>query len=327
MEEAPHILVTGACGFIGANICHHFLERSWRVFGVEGPHGSSWRLPPHPCLTTEQVDLLDPQAVATLVARSKPHMIINCAAFGAYSSQVEPERIYSVNVMGLRHLLEAARHASELKAFVQLGSSSEYGANCQAPSEDAPCWPDSDYAVSKVAATALTRFFALKHGLPAFTLRLYSVYGPYEDMSRLIPQISLRARQGGWPPLVNPNISRDFIYVDDVCRAVSAVYERAGHLKKGDVFNIGSGVCCSLKDLVQTAREVFAVEASPKWGSMPERHWDHAKWYGNPTHAQTALGWQSETSLKDGLQRTMTWIKKNPNLVEQALKKTVIGAL
>lgn len=332
MDEARNdsprrVLVTGACGFIGANVCHYFVERAWQVVGLEGPNGLSWRLPPHPRLRTEQVDLLDAQAVAELAERVQPHLVVNCAAFGAYSNQTDAERIYRVNVLGLRHLLEAAKQVKNLRAFVHMGSSSEYGTNCQAPHEDAPCWPDSDYAVSKVAATALTRFFAIKHNVPAFTLRLYSVYGPYEDMSRLIPQLTLRARQGGWPPLVNPDISRDFVYVDDVRRAIALTFERAPQLKKGDVFNIGSGICCTLKDLVGTAQEAFRVKEAPKWGSMPARHWDHAKWYGNPAHALDELSWQTEIPLHEGLQKTMSWIQQNPALVEEALRTTVLGAL
>src|SRR6185369_12426045 len=113
------------------------------------------------------------------------------------------------------------------RAFVQAGTSSEYGFNCSAPSEDAPTLPDSDYAVSKIAATGLVRLYARKHGVPAFVLRLYSVYGPYEDFSRLIPTLLWEARAGRFPPLVSPNISRDFVYVDDVARVFDVVVERA----------------------------------------------------------------------------------------------------
>ncbi|RYF10082.1 MAG: SDR family NAD(P)-dependent oxidoreductase [Deltaproteobacteria bacterium] len=323
----PKLLVTGACGFIGANLCHYFAERGWRVYAIAGPKGRSWRLPAQAAATVVRVDLLDADAVCSAVQAIDPNFIVNCAAFGAYASQQDAPRIYQVNVLGLRNLLEAARRLDGLGAVVQLGSSSEYGANCQGPAETAPCWPDSDYAVSKVAATALTRLFAHKHGLRAFALRLYSVYGPYEDMSRLIPQLTLKARKGQWPPLVGRDISRDFVYVDDVCRAIAMTCERAPQLLSGDVFNIGSGVCCTLEDLVLCAQQVFGVQRAPVWGSMPQRHWDHTRWYGNPTHAHTTLGWRSETSLRDGLQRTMAWVEDHPHLIEAARQNTVLGAV
>ena len=324
---APRLLVTGACGFVGANICRHFETLGWNVTGLVGPSGRNWRLPARVDISTYQVDLLDADNLMTLVGSLQPNLIVNCAAFGGYSSQKDVERIYLVNVVGLRHLMQAARHLGELTALIQLGSSSEYGTNCQAPAEDAPCWPDSDYAVSKVAATALCRYFASKHEMPAFVLRLYSVYGPYEDMSRLMPQLMLKVGEGRWPPLVNPNISRDFIYTEDVCQAIHLIYKRAASLQKGDIFNLGSGVCCTLGDLVACAQEVFEVTQNPPWGTMPARHWDHAKWYGNPAHAHKTLGWRPHVHLRDGLRRTMAWMHKDPEAVEAGLKNTVLGAL
>jgi len=221
-------------------------------------------------------------------------------------------------------MLEAVRSVPGFQAFVQAGSSSEYGFNCSAPREDGATEPDSDYAVSKVAASQLVRMYAQKHGVPGFVLRLYSVYGPYEDFSRLIPTLLGHAREGRFPPLVNPNISRDFVYVADAVRAFEAVLARASELKPGEVFNIGSGVRTTLGELVQLVRELFGIHAEPSWGSMPDRSWDHPAWFADPAKAAQALGWRSTFSLRDGLAASARWIEDNPALVAEGRAKTVL---
>jgi dolichol-phosphate mannosyltransferase len=221
-------------------------------------------------------------------------------------------------------MLEGVRGQTGFRAFVQAGSSSEYGFNCSAPAEDAATWPDSDYAVSKIGASSLLRLYARKHGVPAFTLRLYSLYGPFEDFSRLVPTLLLKAREGRWPPLVNPSISRDFVHVEDACRAFDAVVEHAPRLEPGGIFNIGSGVRTTLGDLVATVRDLFGVAAEPAWQSMPDRSWDHSGWYADPRRAAAELGWRATTSLRGGLAATMRWIDANPALVAEGRANTVV---
>ncbi len=322
-SSSDPIVVTGAYGFVGANICKYLLERGCQVVALEGPQRTDWRLSEHPLLQRRQVDITSAADIAALFGETQPAAIINCAAYGAYSNQADPALIYDVNFHGVQLMLEAARHCHGLRAFIQLGSSSEYGTNCRAPGEGDPTWPDSHYAVSKVSASALVRFYALKYAMPAFVLRLYSVYGPLEDASRLIPVLLSRAQMGRLPPLAHPSISRDFIYVEDVCRAVKAVIDQAPQLQKGDYFNVGSGVCTKLGDLIELACELFPMQEAPKWGSMPARHWDHPDWYADPSHAASTLGWSAQTSLRDGLLRTMSFMQINPEVMMAAEAHTV----
>jgi len=160
--------------------------------------------------------------------------------------------------------------------------------------------------------------------VPGFVLRLYSVYGPYEDFSRLIPTLLGHAREGRFPPLVNPNISRDFVYVADAVRAFEAVLARASELKPGDVFNVGSGLRTTLGELVQLVRELFGIHDEPVWGSMPDRSWDHPAWFAAPAKAAESLDWHSTTSLRDGLAATARWIEDHPALASEGRAKTVL---
>jgi dolichol-phosphate mannosyltransferase len=317
-------VVTGYSGFVGANLAAGLAARGARVIGIQSPSGIDWRTRALEGVEDVRFDLCDEAVVRAFLRDVRPVAIYNCAAYGAYSVQTDARRIYDVNLQAVRHLLEGVRGMAGFKAFVQAGSSSEYGFNCTAPGEDAPTWPDSDYAVSKIGATSLVRLYARKHGVPAFALRLYSLYGPYEDFSRLVPTLLWQARAGQWPPLVTPTISRDFVYVEDAARAFDAIVDRAPQLEPGSIFNIGTGIRTTLGELVATVRELCAVKAEPQWQSMPERSWDHAGWYADPRRANAQLGWRAKTALRDGLAATMRWIEDNPALVAEGRANTVI---
>lgn len=327
----PTILVTGASGFVGACLCRHFAaggaSRVVAVHGPARPSGHRWRLTEGAPAKLEnvEVDLCSPNAVRALVREVRPSVVINCAAYGAYAHQAEPARVYRVNFDAVRSLLDAASELEGFRAFVQAGSSSEYGSNCSAPREDAAPMPDSDYSVSKVAATAYVQFAGGRRRAPAWVLRLASVYGPYEDASRLVPRLLTRGRQGGFPQLVNPKISRDFVFIDDVCAAFQRVVDQASSLVPGDVFNIGTGVCTTLEDIVGRVRSLYAIAEEPVWGSMADRRWDHRDWYSNPAKAKTVLGWNATTSLDAGLAATSRWMHEHPTAVLAAEAHMVTG--
>jgi dolichol-phosphate mannosyltransferase len=326
MQSSGAIMVTGAAGFVGSNLVRHYASASARVVALSHVAAPTWRLDALPA-NVEQVavDICSEHDVSALLDATQPQVILHCAAFGAYPNQTDAKHIYEVNFGGLRNVLEAARRLSGLRAFIQMGTSSEYGTNCNGPAEDAATAPDSDYAVSKVAATALIGFYARKHRLPAWVLRLYSVYGPYEDASRLVPRLLAAAKKNELPPLVDPSISRDYVYVADACSACDAVIEKAGagELQPGDVFNIGSGRKTTLEDIVAVVKNIFGVSAVPQWGSMPNRRWDHPEWYANPAKARSVLGWRAATPLADGLLATSAWMDRQCALLEVAERESV----
>ena len=333
---ARPILITGASGFVGACLCRHFAAKSERVVAIHRPSsaprasGGRWRLSEAPVangreIEHREVDLGSREDVKALVRELQPAAILNCAAYGAYPHQTDPTRTYQVNFDGVRYLLEAAREVDGLRAFVQAGSSSEYGSNCSAPREDSAPVPDSDYAVSKVAATAFVQLSGTKRNVPAWVLRLSSAYGPYEDVSRLVPRLLLQGRKHAYPPLASPQISRDFVYIDDVCAAFERVVERASTLPRGEIFNIGTGTCTTLADIVARVRKLFEISEEPTWGSMSNRNWDHPDWYSNPQKANDVLGWRATTSLDDGLARTARWMDEHPSLLRAAEANIVTG--
>lgn len=304
----PSALVTGAGGFVGANLLRRLVRDGYRVTGVLQPGGDRWRVDGlDDGARLVEIDLLDDDAVRRLVEGTRPERVFHLAAYGAYSWQQDVRRMMATNVRGTVALVEACRDVGS-EAFVHAGSSSEYGFKDHAPTEDEAIEPNSPYAVSKAAATMFCRQTARADGFPAVTLRLYSVFGPYEDPRRLVPALVSHALRAELPPLVSPDVARDFVWVDDATEAFVLAAEQAGdHL--GAVYNVGTGVQTTVGDLVERARAVLGVTVEPEWGSMAERVWDTTCWVADPSRIGGELGWKAQTDLGEGLTRTAAWLR------------------
>jgi nucleoside-diphosphate-sugar epimerase len=304
-------LVTGASGFVGANLARRLLRDGNQVHLLLREAHQDWRLEEisADCQFT-RADVTDRDAVRCCVAEVKPDWVFHLSAYGAYPSQTGFEQMTATNVLGCANVLDSCIEVG-VEAFVQAGSSSEYGHQAHATREDGRIEPNSHYAITKAAATHYCQFTARKLDFHAATARLYSIYGPYEEPARLIPTLLIHCLRGELPPLVSPNTARDFVYVDD---AVEALIRIAGgkDVPPGAIYNVASGVQTTLSEAVGAARELLGVASEPAWGGMPPRAWDTSVWVGDPAAIRRDTGWAAETSLHDGLSRTIHWLREHP---------------
>jgi dolichol-phosphate mannosyltransferase len=306
-------LVTGAGGFVGANLAATLAEAGHDVVAWVHPGSPTWRLDAvADAVEVRPVELLDAEAIEGGVQSSQPDWIFHLAAHGAYSWQRDAERIMQTNLVSTVRLLTACQRRG-FAAFVNAGSSSEYGFQDHAPIENELPEPNSDYAVMKAAATLHCRFVAERDDLHVVTLRLYSVYGPWEEPGRLMPTLVARGLEGRLPPLVSPDTPRDFVSMRDAERAFLQAAERSD-VRRGSVFNIGSGRQVTLREVVEVARAEMGVAAEPRWGTEPPRSWDASVWVAEPGRAREQLGWRAEDDLPAGFARLARWLRDNPAL-------------
>jgi len=301
------ILVLGASGFVGANLFRTLLKYRKDVFGT-AMSMPSWRLEDLPEENVVVVDLLVDSNLDALLNEVRPRTVFNCVSYGAYSFETDAQLIYQTNFNLTAKLLPRLA-TQKIAAYVHAGSSSEYGDRSAGPREDDLPAPNSDYAVSKAACAGLLLYWGKKQALPCANLRLYSVYGPLEDSSRLIPTVVRLGMQGRYPELVAPQVSRDFVYVDDVSEAFVTVALNLRDEDFGESFNIGSGRKTSIADVAAAAAKLFGIATPPVFRSMPNRAWDLSEWFANPIKARDRLGWAASTHFDDGLARTAEWYR------------------
>jgi nucleoside-diphosphate-sugar epimerase len=309
------VLVTGAGGFVGANLARRLVRHGHDLMLTARPGPLGWRLEG---LTADarvvRLDLRDREAVESAIREAQPEWVFHLAAFGAYSWQTDVPRIFETNATGTANVADACA-AAEVEALVHAGSSSEYGFKDHAPGEDEPAEPNSAYAVAKLSGTLYCAHVARSTALRTVTLRLYSAYGPFEDPQRLIPTLVAHGLRGELPPLVEGGTARDFVYVDDVVSAFLAAAERG---EPGEIYNVGSGMLTTVEELVTVARRVMEIAAEPEWGSYPARIWDTSVWVADPGKARSVLGWSADTTLEDGLRRMRDWLESSPDTAAYA---------
>jgi polyisoprenyl-phosphate glycosyltransferase len=300
------IIVFGAGGFIGANLVRQILIYRQDVFAVTSKPFVPWRLDDINPTNILHCDITKKDNVEQLFEKYQFKTVFDLAAYGAYSKQDIVEKIYTTNFIGLLNLLEVCSKFN-IRSLVHAGSSSEYGLNCAAPKEEDALEPNSHYSVSKVSAAYLIKYYGIIKEMPVLNLRYYSVYGPYEEPDRLIPKLIDEGRKGSYPPLVEPDISRDFIYIDDVVLVTLKAANANYSVVRGLSFNIASGLKQTIKDVAYIIKDIFNLSTDPSWGNMPNRKWDLKEWYGNAAKTKAMLDWENETSLKDGLIKTRDW--------------------
>lgn len=316
MVTAGPIVVTGAAGFVGANLVRRLLHDGGDVHVLLRPGTRTWRLDsvmPH--LDARSVDLEDRDGVDRAIAAIQPQIVFHLATHGAYPSQHDARRIFRTNVEGTINLVEACRRHG-FRTFVNAGSSSEYGASEQPMCEDAPLRPNSHYAIAKAATTHYCAYRARSENLPIVTLRLFSVYGAWEEPTRLMPTLAMSLLDHRLPPLVSRSTARDFVHVDDVVDAFLLAADRpdlAGH-----VFNVGTGVQHTIEDVVHMALAITGQSIEPVWNSMPARSWDATHWVADPSKAAARLQFRAALDLRAGLAHTLEWLAVHRSHYEYA---------
>ena len=316
------VLVAGASGFVGANLYKMLATVRGDVYAVVNRE-KGWRLADVHDERIIAVDLNDFAATKNLVNSVGPQTVFDCVAYGAYSFEEDTNLIYQTNFQAIVNLVSLLA-AQPFAAYIHAGSSSEYGTNCAAPSEDSVCEPNSPYAVSKVAIAGYLRFMGKQRSFPCTNLRLYAVYGPLEDTSRLFPNLLRQALARKLPPFVDARTSRDFIHVDDVCAAFIMAAAKIHPGLYGENFNIGTGIKTTIAELAEVTRRVFGVAAEPQFGTMEGRAWDLADWYADPRKAIEKLGWKPLVNLEEGLRSMARWVAQlSDSEMDAATKKNL----
>ena len=309
------VIVTGGTGFVGANLARRLLRDGHEVHLLVRTGYQPWRIEEiRDDVRLHEVRLHDIEPVSRVVDQIRPDWIFHLAVYGAFSSQTDLQPMVQTNIHGTINLVQACLKTG-FEAFVNTGSSSEYGFKDHPPAETEVLEPNSPYAVTKVASTLFCRQTACQQHVHLPTLRLYSVYGPYEDPTRLISALIIHGLQGELPPLVGPETSRDFVHVDDIVDAYLLAATQPGQ-EPGAIYNVGTSVQTTVREAVSVAREALDISVEPSWGTMPARSWDTSVWVSDNRKICKELGWAPRCEFLRGFAATVDWFRAHPDLLQ-----------
>jgi nucleoside-diphosphate-sugar epimerase len=278
-------LVTGAGGFVGANLVRAARQRHLNITALLRPSSNAWRLRGEENIIARG-DVTDLAVLSHLIQDLQPTVIIHSAVHGGYPTQQNALQTAQTNYISMLNLLVAVEKYVPNAIVLNLGSSSEYGYKSNQMRETDALEPTSVYGASKASASLLARAFALERGLSVFSLRLFSPYGAWESPTRLIPAALSHALNNRDFPMTSGSQGRDFIFMEDVARIIFET--NFSELVKGDVLNLGSGIETSVFDAANLAYQVTNSKAQVLRAAIPDRNNDsfRSRWQADISHAQ-----------------------------------------
>ncbi|HEX3968624.1 MAG TPA: dTDP-glucose 4,6-dehydratase [Edaphobacter sp.] len=339
-DSAAAILVTGGAGFIGSNFVRHWLAAGGRpVVNLDkltyaGNPANLASVAGNPAYRFVHGDICDRELVTGLLREHRPQAVIHFAAESHVDRSIAgPEAFLRTNIDGTFTLLRAAREYFEsLPAeererfrFLHVSTDEVYGTLApEAPAfhEETPYAPNSPYAASKASSDHLVRAWVHTYGLPAMVTNCSNNYGPYQFPEKLIPLMIANALAGKALPVYGDGQQvRDWLYVEDHCRAIRTVLERG---RIGETYNVGGGNQRSNLEVV-TMLCALLDELVPESKFKPHRQLvkyvtdrpGHDRRYAiDARKLEGELGWHAQESFETGLRKTVEWYLANAAWVE-----------
>ncbi len=312
------VLITGATGFVGANLVRMALEGGSEVYIITRVKSDNWRINDLLSYLAEynssfNVDLTDYRRLESLISKIRPEIIYHTATYGGRPNQRDAIRIVETNLIGTINLVNACRKYG-FDLFVNTGSSSEYGIKAATMKEEDLLEPVNCYGVSKSAATQYCQAIANSEDLPIVTLRLFSPYGSYEESVRLVASVILSCLRGSNPKISSPNFVRDFIYIKDVLDAYAKLsdFPDVG----GEIINIGSGKQCTVGDVANKIIDLSGGDIELETGVTQGWPNEPKRWQADISKANDILGWKPKYDLENGLADAIRWFQKNLTLYD-----------
>lgn len=312
-----HVFITGATGFIGANLTRELVKRKFDVNILARTTSDMWRLQDiKGKIKVHNVDILEEKKLTSVVKQIKPDYIFHLAAYGAYPRiQKDEKKILETNIVGTCNLLTASLDVP-YSCFINTGTSSEYGIkNCPMKESDT-LEPNITYGVAKASATLLCRHYARLYKKPITTLRPFSAYGYYEESFRLIPDVILNCIYEKNVELSSGEQKRDFIFIEDLIEAY--IKAMGNPSTKGVILNVGSGKDVSVKEVAKMTHKIIGSKNKLIFGKKRKESFEtDICWRADINSIKKNLNWVPKTSLNAGLKKTIAWFKENAHLYKK----------
>lgn len=339
------VLITGAAGFIGANLAKKILTESEdvRVIGVDSitdyydvrlKESRLEELERFAAFIFVRGDIADKQMIQKLFAAYQPDIVVNLAAQAGVRYSIDnPDSYIHSNLIGFYNILEACRHSYDaakadqnasyqgVRHLVYASSSSVYGSNEKVPysTEDQVDNPVSLYAATKKSNELMAHAYSKLYGIPATGLRFFTVYGPagrpdmayFKFTDKLVKGEAIQIYNNG-------DMKRDFTYIDDIVTGVRKVMDKApGENRQGvryKIYNIGNNQPEDLLYFVETLEKCLMeegiIDGKVEKEFLPMQPGDVYQTYADVSELERDFGFRPNTSLEEGLKEFAKWYKE-----------------
>ncbi len=325
------VVLTGGCGFIGANFLSQARARrpGWEFLNVDALTYAAASPPGDPGSQGSErfrrVDIRDAAAVAQLVAEFEPQLVVHFAAETHVDRSIyDPRSCLRTTADGTVNLREACRQLSAPPIFHLVSTDEVYGPCSDAAFDEGASYrPSSPYAASKAAANHCAHAYHRTYGLDVRITNGANTYGPRQFPEKLVPLVILRLLADEPLPIYGSGLQvRDWLYVDDHCEAIWAVIERG---QAGQAYNVASGARVTNLELVERLCRLVADALGIDPGSklsliqhVADRPGHDAAYHVDATRVSVECGWRPQVSLLEGLRRTVDWYLSHTSWLERA---------
>ena len=310
------IIVTGGAGFIGSNFVFHMLQAhsDYRIVCLDkltyaGNLSTLESVLQQDNFRFVKADICDRQAVDKLFQEEKPDIVVNFAAESHVDRSIENPGIFlETNIMGTAVLMDACRKYG-IQRYHQVSTDEVYGdLPLDRPdlffTEETPLHTSSPYSSSKASADLLVMAYYRTYGLPVTISRCSNNYGPYHFLEKLIPLMIANALADNPLPVYgNGENVRDWLYVEDHCRAIDLIIHNG---KVGEVYNVGGH---NEKRNIDIVRIICQELGKPESliVHVEDRKGHDRRYAIDPAKIHRELGWLPETKFEDGIKKTIKW--------------------
>lgn len=311
MKPQRTILMTGAAGFIGRHILMEAARQGntdrWILTDLKGPD-SWWGLPVYTKFIAG--DLCNATVVQSLFPTGAPDIVIHLAGWiGKASSPENREALLRSNLLSTFFLLDAIKAMGGKTPLFMLPSTGLIYGDQQGPfKEDFSLAPPDDYSLSKLLAEQTLTTYARNGNVRSCIVRPAVIYGSGQKSEMFIPSLVKTLREGKRFAMTAGEQKRDMLYVGDLARAMLLLYDK----ELEGIYNIGTGHGLPMKEVGETAGQLFGAPDLVGLGDIPYRSqevWDYRL---DPSRLKVATGWEPEVGLEEGIRKTIEWENNAP---------------
>ena len=299
----PSLLVLGGTGFIGKNLIKKAISKKWKI------SSASLSLPSKKNRFKKvkyyKVDLTNFHSVKKNL--NKPFdYVVNLSGYINHSnSKKKYKKIIKDHFFSVKNIVKVIPKKN-LKKFIQIGSSAEYGLAKAPQSEKAKISPRTTYSLAKAKTTNFLYNLYKKEKYPFTILRLFLTYGPGQKKDRFIPEIIYKCLKNKKFPTGSGEQVRDFCYIDDTVSAILLALTK--NKARGETFNVASGIPVKVKTIINLINKIVLL-GEPEFNKLKVRDNQNKKLYADIKKIKKILKWKPKTNLEDGLKKTINFFK------------------